>query len=204
MKTAPDYVNYEGYAILYGFERDRARQGVDAVEMLRDAGLSLAVPGSPGRVRVLDETCENRRDVPVAEFQEMLRCAPFLWFKAWTHKGSDLLCALQRKDGWWCEYYVIGYLQESAEPLVEKLVERFVDEAHGDREHLLIVDWQYSAVEEVVWDEVWEKAAVYGGESLEVMGIPERLASQFNGPLTGDIDEPLPGHRLLITLARES
>ena len=203
MRTAPDYVNYQGYATLYGFEHDRLRRGVDAVEMLRNTGLSLAVPGSPGKVLVLDETCENRRDVSDADFDEMLRRAPSLWFKVWTPEGSDLLCNLQRRGGWWCEYYVIGYLQADAESFVEKLVKRFVDEAHLNKEHLLIVDWQNSA-EEVDWDEIWEKSAVYEGDSLEVMGIPDRLASQFRGPLTGDIDEQLPGHRLLMRLADEA
>lgn len=194
MKTSPDYISYQGYATLYGFEDDGSRH--NAVELLRDAGMSLAIPGSPGKVLVLDDTLEKRRDVTDAEFQKMVRSAPSLWFKAWNPEGSDLLCNVQRKGGWWCQYYVIGYLQADAEPLVEKLVQWFIAESSLNREHLLVVDWQ-NRTEGVDWDEIWEKTATYDGEAPEVIGIPERLVSQFVNPLDGQVEDDLPGHRLL-------
>jgi|GEM_PF-4580838 hypothetical protein len=200
MINAPDYVSYQGYATLYGFEQDPGRSEIDMLEMLQTVGFTPSLPGSPGMVLVLDETCENRRDIAVADFRDTLRRAPSLWFKVWTHESSDLLCRLQRTGGWWCEYYAIGYLQLGSESLVEGLIKRFRDQAHGHREQLLIVDWQ-SRAEEVDWDQIWKKAAVYDGDALDVMGVSERLAPQFRGPLTGSIEQRLPGHRLLMAAA---
>lgn len=193
--NAPEYVSYQAYAVLYGSERDWS--AIDMVEMLQTVGFSPILPDSPGRVLVLDETCEERRDVLDADFREMLRCAPSLWFKVWTRDRSDLLCKLEKTDGWWCEYYAIGYLQAGAEPLVERLVKRFRDEAHRKRERLLIVDWQNRA-EDVDWDQIWRQAAVYDGEHLDVMGLSDRLAPQFKGPLLGSAVQSLPGHQLFI------
>ncbi|PRQ09959.1 hypothetical protein [Enhygromyxa salina] len=195
MKTAPNYISYQGYATLYGFEYDGS--GRDMVDTLRKVGMTLASPGS-GKVVVLDDTCEERRDISAADFQRMVRSTASLWFKVWTAKGSDLLCNVQRHGGWWCEYYVIGYLQADAAPLVEKLVQRFVAASHRHQEQFLIVDWQNRA-EEVDWNDIWEKTATYDGEALEVMGIPSRLESQFNGVFEGTSETHLTNHRLLTT-----
>jgi hypothetical protein len=197
MKSSSNYISYQGYATLFGVEHDPSRRGVDALDMLRRAKLSLTIPGAPGKVLVLDETCENRLDVLESSFYDLVRRAPHIWFKVWSSRGSDLLCNWQWTDGWWCEYYAIGYLQQDSEPLVKRLVDRFVTETRSSRECLLIVDWQDRA-EAMDWREVWEEETNYAGDPLEVMGIPSRLLSHFNGPMGKSSDIQLPGHSLWI------
>lgn len=192
MIFVPEYINWQGYAALYGYGSEHSNS--DAVAFLREAGLSLRIPGSTD-VLVLEGLGEERIDLPEPEFWNRLGQDETIMFKTWIPGGVDLLCSL-RQGSWWYEYYFIGYLQREAVTLVSKLLDRFTASANASSPHMLVVDWQARA-EDIDWDAFWRDELEFDSEMPEILGIPKRLQSRLAADMTGITVRELPDHVLL-------